>query len=357
MYGVSKLASPPSSRVVKHHPVIRGFPRWEGKVPPDFIVNFLGVLTRAEYYKDYLTTSVRYPADRIVETEYPPFDEEYFEWIDLLEAVVLAKNHFTMIELGAGFGRWTVNAAVALRQLASLPHTFVAVEAEPTHFQWTIKHLADNFVDPAGVRLIQAAVTSSDGKVGFHLGDSPLGKPADWYGQHIGGPHSVDAVSLSTLLRALDTVDLIDIDVQGAELQVLEAAALDVDKSVKRIHVGTHGADIEAGLHSLFGRLGWKCLRSFSCGATVDTEYGAITFADGVQTWLNPTYSEAEKNELEILSAKLAAPRNEGDRLWRELQKLRQARYSPSTAGRLRDRIAPVGTRRRAILAYLVARF
>ena len=36
----------------------------------------------------------------------PPIDEEYFEWVDLLESVRDARGAYTMMELGAGYGRW-----------------------------------------------------------------------------------------------------------------------------------------------------------------------------------------------------------------------------------------------------------
>lgn len=75
------------------------------------------------------------PFDRNESPTYPPFDEEYFEWIDLLEAVAAAKDRFTMLELGAGFGRWTARAAAAAKQ-RDLSYSLIAVEAEPTHFDW-----------------------------------------------------------------------------------------------------------------------------------------------------------------------------------------------------------------------------
>ena len=81
--------------------------------------------------------------DRHIAPEYPPFDDEYFEWIDLLEAVAGATNRFTMLELGAGFGRWTARAAAAAQQ-RNLEYTLVAVEAEPTHFDWMLQNLQDN---------------------------------------------------------------------------------------------------------------------------------------------------------------------------------------------------------------------
>ena len=294
MYGASKVASrelAPGTAEIIHHPVFRQFSCWQGNVPPDFIVNFLGVITRVGYFEAYGEISRKYPKDRHVETDYPVFDEEYFELIDILEAVVAAENQFTMLELGAGYGRWTANAAAALRILGKPQYSFIAVEAEPTHFQWMSQHLADNSVDHNNLRLVQAAVAGVDGKVGFHLEDAQYVGPARWYGQHIGGPHSVDAVSLNTLLQPLSSVDLIDIDVQGAELQVLQAAAQELDEKVKRVHIGTHGADIEAGLHSLFSRLGWTCLRCFPCGGSAETEWGAFIFQDGVQSWLNPAFS------------------------------------------------------------------
>jgi hypothetical protein len=164
-------------------------------------------------------------------------------------------------------------------------------------------------------------------------------------------------------------VDLIDIDVQGAELQVLEVGAESLDEKVKKVHIGTHGPEIEAGLRSLFGRLGWRCARSFACGSTANTEWGAIAFQDGVQTWVNPAYSDRSRSEAAILIEKLDASRREGARLWQELQKVRHEREKVRTvdpasfawrtlvrAGHLRDRIAPAGTRRRKMIEFIAKR-
>jgi len=369
MYVVKKMnPQVPEGTTAKsvHHPVFRHFPCWNGNVPEGFIVNFLGVMTRVEYFDSYSGISDQYPMDRNVETELPPFDEEYLEWVDILEAILAAEDHFTMLELGAGYGRWTVNAAAALKQHRNLPFTFVAVEAEPVHFQWMVQHLADNSVDPSNTRLIQAAVAAVDGTVGFHMGQSQWGGPKQWYGQYIGGSHPVDALALNTLLQPLGTVDLIDIDVQGAELDVLQAAAQALDEKVKKIHIGTHSPDIEAGLLSLFGRLGWECIHSFPLGSSATTEWGIISFQDGVQTWLNPTYSDQSRTRAAVLSDKLVASRREGARLWQELEKMRQekqnARMLESSSlawrllargGQLRDRIAPVGTRRRKMIEFI----
>ena len=91
---------------------------------------------------------------------YPAFNEGYIEWIDLLESVVAARKSYTMIELGAGMGRWAVRAASAVRHYnPNLPFRLIAVEAEPTHFEWMRLHFADNDVDPNQHSLLYAAVS------------------------------------------------------------------------------------------------------------------------------------------------------------------------------------------------------
>jgi FkbM family methyltransferase len=293
-----------------HHPVFDGFRPWAGEVAAGWSVNFLGVRTRDEFNAGMAGAS---PAGRRhVQTPLPSFDEEYFEWIDLLEAVTGGEGSFTMIELGAGWGRWLVNGAAAARANNRLPLYLVGVEAEPTHFRWMRQHFKDNDIDKRSLKLIDAAVAAHGGRVPFHVGD-----PSAWYGQAIEhnqpsterepslfqrlrGPLEsrarrderaivdVRAVTLGSILEGLERVDLIDLDVQGVEADVLEAADDALSEKVKRAHIGTHSADNERRLRALFARLGWENLNDYRCGSEADTPWGRISFQDGVQTWLNP---------------------------------------------------------------------
>jgi FkbM family methyltransferase len=202
-----------------------------------------------------------------------------------------------MCELGAGWGRWITNAVAALRKLGNLPYTLVAVEAEPTHFQWLIQHLKHNDVSLDACWLVEAAVTGRDGKVGFYTGDTAYGGPDNWYGQFVGGPTEVKSVSLDTILRPLDTVDLLDMDVQGLEFEVLEAATGELQLKVKRIHIETHNEDVEHKLTSLFTELKWKNVNAYPCNSASETPWGRITFQGGVQTWINPRLSAPEHHD------------------------------------------------------------
>jgi hypothetical protein len=60
----------------------------------------------------------------------------------VFDALLEARKTFTMVELGAGWGRWLVSAACAARvQQLHLELRLVGVEAQPEHFRWMRKHL------------------------------------------------------------------------------------------------------------------------------------------------------------------------------------------------------------------------
>jgi len=282
---------------VRHHPIFERFePVW-ADVDEDYEVNFLGVRTRRMFWTGGDPAS----RDR---GGLPLPDEEYLEWLDVLEAVAEARTRFVMVELGAGWGRWLVNAAAALRRIVDIPYYLVGVEAEPTHFTWMRQHMLDNDVDLDSVDLVHAAVAASDGVVLFHMG-----QPDAWYGQAIASgveiPEDsesrdvgtapvertiapVRSVSLATVIAGHRQIDLLDLDIQGAEAEVLESGRGELDARVRRVHVGTHSAENEARLRALFRSLGWIELNDYACGREHETPYGRIAFSDGVQTWRNP---------------------------------------------------------------------
>jgi len=219
---------------------------------------------------------------------FPPFDEEYFEWIDLLESVDQARGSYTFVELGAGYGRWSVRAALAAAQRGLTPLRLVAVEGEPTHFEWLKIHFVDHGLDPQQHALIHAAVSDADGETFFHVG-----RPAEWYGQSIAYSDTgctVRKITLRSVLEPLGSVDLLDSDVQGEELKCCSSAIDLLDAKVKRLYIGTHSPEIEAGLRTLLDGHGWRCLVDYGLAQANETPYGTIQFVDGVQSWGNPRF-------------------------------------------------------------------
>ena len=293
------------------HPVFAHFPPYSGVCGPEFSIDFLGAKVRTEFVTGAVASGAH------VTTQYPPLDEEYFEWIDILESVRAAKGEYTMVELGAGYGRWAVRAACAVRRCRpDLPFHLVAVEAEPKHFQWMKQHFRDNDVDPRKHTLVNAAVGEEAGTAMFYVGSPESGGnvAADWYGQALTKSYEevekrkfvkyegfrviklksgwqaieTECVVLGSLIGDLKRVDLIDMDVQGAELKVVHSSIDVLDRNTVRMHIGTHDREIEEGLRELFQAHGWECRADYKCLETNETPWGPVEFSDGVQSWLNP---------------------------------------------------------------------
>lgn len=293
-----------------NHPVFDKFSAYSGPVPEGCQTDYIGTRIRCEFVA---TTT---PSPSVVQMACPPVDEEYFEWIDILESVSRARDRYSMLELGAGYGRWAVRAAAALRQRGIQKCHLVAVEGEPLHFKWLQQHFRENGLDPVEHTLVQAVVSDRPGSTLFYIGMPKGGadRADQWYGQAIAGSYEkprskaqqlyagipvielksgwksieVQAVTLESLLRDLDRVDLIDMDVQGEELKIVQSAIDELDRKVCRLHIGTHARELEKGLKETLGSHGWICHFDYPCASTTETRFGSVSFVDGVQSWTNP---------------------------------------------------------------------
>jgi hypothetical protein len=98
----------------------------------------------------------------------------------------------------------------------------------------------------------------------------------------------VPGVTLAGLLKGHDRVDLIDLDLEGQELPSIRSAIKKLNAKVKRLHIGTHGREIEAGIREVLSRNGWCPIADYPVFSTSETPWGPISFQDGVQSWVNP---------------------------------------------------------------------
>jgi FkbM family methyltransferase len=224
-----------------------------------------------------------------------------------------------------------------------MPVHLIAVEAEPSHFEWISRHLEDNGINAFEQTLVNAAVSDSEGEVRFQIGD-----PNHWYGQHISSSTSlvsadadlpslwrhprsyilnrfpwtlrwltsegrdkmkserqrgiqtraVQAVTLESVIAARSFIDLIHMDIQGAELSVCRASMDILDQKVARVHVATHGTEAEEGVRALFQQHQWECEADYAGAGTHSTPYGSGKFGDGVQTWANPRQKPSRRGNV-----------------------------------------------------------
>ncbi len=146
--------------------------------------------------------------------------ETQFEHKCLLS--VLCEN-IIVVELGAGYGRICLEVAGRIKN-----HFCVAVEAEPTHYQWCLKNFRDNNIMG---EVIHAAVSNKAGTRRFNVGS-----PSSQYGQKItrglfgewnrllGKTMLVETITLDSLLGSTTGKVLVHMDVQGEEWNILRAS-------------------------------------------------------------------------------------------------------------------------------------
>lgn len=295
----------------RHHPVFELFKPFSGDVSLEFQVEMLGNVRRNIF------TNEKPRSQEFVRTSYPVVSEAYFEWIDVLQSVVDAKDEYAIVELGAAYGYWSVIAACAARSRGIKSISLGCVEPEPKHVLWLKQNLSDNQIALSEAQIFEAAVSDQTGETLFYV-EMPSDQNLNyWFGQAIVYPHErqkgetssglyyghpvidlesgykaikVEQVDLSSVLREFREIDLLDIDIQGQELAVLSAGADLVDEKVKRMHIGTHSPEIELGLRKLFHSRGWINLRDYEMGKTNETPFGEVVFGDGVQSWVNPRF-------------------------------------------------------------------
>jgi FkbM family methyltransferase len=294
---------------LEHHAVFLDAELWHGRVADHVDVDFLGACEDRQFF---LPEWADRPRDMSRSHDQwavlPAVDEEYFEWIDALAAARTAERRFVMMELGAGYGRWLMRGAAAIKRFNPLPTLLIGVEAEPTHVEWMRLNFLNNGLDPGEHRIIHAAVAATSGSTWFPVGDArewgqfmaPDGRSGARqhpYMGHIEKNRFLDAmleVSCTTIASAAtgaDVVDLIDMDIQGAEAEVMEEAITFCSERVRLIHVGTHGPDIERRLADTFIRAGWISRFNFASSSITETPFGRISFIDGVQSWSNPRFA------------------------------------------------------------------
>jgi hypothetical protein len=145
----------------------------------------------------------------------PLVDEEYAELVAVYQAALQAKETFTAIEMGARWGTWGSRTVSFLRRFNPAVHSHDVLYFEP------------DVVAAGGLKMVHHL----NGITNFTL-------------------HTANARADVIAARAAtkNHIDLVDIDIQGAEESLVPELAALLRSKVKRVIIGTHSAATHAKL-------------------------------------------------------------------------------------------------------------
>lgn len=306
---------------------------WSGRVPPGYVVDFLGTLTAKEFL--VWGHGDEFIDGRELALPRPRVDnlwiaEMWFEYVDWLLAAREARDRFVMITLGALYGYQVVGGCRALQRLNPMPYKLVAIEPIPENVERTRRHMLDNGIDPDRQWIIEGVVSNCNEPVFFPVGSPGLGAQncistneagaRQQYCDDIiargaveealrglvmnnttglqkdiipgrsafGEIRLVSAITLRDILVPLDRVDLLEADIQQSEIIVFPPFRELVKRKVHRLHIGTHGRDVHRSLHRMFEEDGWEIVFSYEPESSFESEIGSFSTNDGILSVCNP---------------------------------------------------------------------
>ena len=148
----------------------------------------------------------------------------------------LPESASSIVDLGANIGLSTVFFALKYPQARIL-----SVEPDPGNFSLLLTNTA---ALGSRIQTEEAAVWTEDGMVSLHTEDSS-GRPLGHWGAQVScssGQYQVAAYRLSTLLQkvGMEAVDILKVDIEGAEVELFEADSSGWLSRTKLILIETH---------------------------------------------------------------------------------------------------------------------
>ena len=225
------------------------------------------------------------------------------EWAGALRSVVQARDSYRIIEVGCGWGCWINNMGVAARAM-DLKLDLIGIEADSDHLENARKTLELNGFAPDQYTLHHGVAGPRPGKAVF---PKTTGDKISWGGKAVFYPSRralaayrkdpdwaiLDCKPLS-LLSEKQPVDLLHIDIQGAEVEYVTGNHTDMHQYVRRVLIGTHSRIIEGELMAFLGEKGWKLEIERPAILEINAQ-GTRVRIDGVQLWANPHLLQADR--------------------------------------------------------------
>ena len=264
---------------------------------PGMVKNFMGVKVPPSVYPPVLEAL----QGKIEPVPDPGnWHADISEWAAALLSVVRAKDgRYRIVELGCGWGCWLVNMGAAARA-RGLSVDLIGIEGDANHLINAREVLLLNGFSDEEFSLHHGIAAAKPGKAIF---PNPEQGTAAWGGAAIFDPDrktlaaaerdpAVQVLNCLTLetLSGAQVIDLLHIDIQGAETAYVRGNMASLDRLVRRVLIGTHSRIIEGELMSHFLQAGWVMEMDRPVIAPL---YAGkpVTGIDGVQLWSNPKLS------------------------------------------------------------------
>jgi uncharacterized small protein (DUF1192 family) len=261
---------------------------------PEYLTNYLGVLIHPKYFPGLLDGR-----SGVVEQAPIPanWHADMSEWGAALRAVDLARDNFTVIELGCGWGCWLNNTGVAAR-CRNLNVHLIGVEGDPGHIAFAREATTVNGFRPEQVILHHGLAAAASGialfprqeRAGVSWGLEPIFNADEAVRAKALEARTHDElamISIAELSEGFERIDLLHIDIQGGEADLV-AGSLDILlEKVAYLVIGTHSRQIEGSLFSTLLEAGWILEIERPALLAIESSGPRVT-VDGVQGWRNP---------------------------------------------------------------------
>ena len=265
---------------------------------------------------------------RTTELPTPLAGEAFFEFASLINSVKEARNRFVAVSLGAHDGRPLVNAARAIQSINPMPFKLVGVEGDRHMCEKLRRHFVNNGIDPDDHCIINTIVsdtnrprifTTSEVRTGANIAFHDIRRPEQMFevvrqndlcetvlktlltrqstGLHVplhgtdgvsGELEMVSALTVADILAPFDRVDYLEVDIQSSEGVALPPAMDALSKTVRWLHLGTHGGELHRAMATLFANCGWQIHTDILPESRYHSAAGTFTTQDGVLVARNP---------------------------------------------------------------------
>ncbi|WP_127112543.1 class I SAM-dependent methyltransferase [Shimia sediminis] len=276
--------------------VLESFQAEDRSAHPDMVTNFLGTLTPPQVHPSILA-----PLAGTIEGLPLPgnWHADIAEWASALRSVELAGDTYRIVELDCGWGCWLTNMGVAARS-RGLSVELIGIDVNASHLENARVTLEMNGFAGDNVHLHLGIAAPQTGLAAFPVS---IEGESDWGGQAVfcpdeqqieefrAEPDNWQILNCFTLpqLSGDKPIDLLHIDIQGAECEFVEGNFPALSSHVKRVLIGTHSRSNEGWLFDWFETAGWRLEMDRAVSHAVVSGAAELRI-NGVQMWANPSF-------------------------------------------------------------------